>query len=409
VSRIRLTLLDLNTATARALAGCADRPGVAVITVRPDTRREAWLARDLLSAAGIRHSRSGQTRRDADDRQLAPMWLHAHDIRDVLVVGVEALPAKLLPELVELTALAAARLWLVTDHVLPDTLTDTLADWPVTPCAPDDFTRRWLTGAAIDQPSEARQPLSPAGDGLPADVPQVDFAVFRATARRQLPAEEFAAVDARYLDVLEAALQALDDGSYPVEVLRDALSRCASTTATTVTTRAVQAAAFRAGHHLRASLESLLACEDHAPVAAADDAATWRQLHTYRQPFRQASCALTLLGLPLATQRALRMADLDVDTPALRIDGCWRELPAAARPTLRALQLSRLAAGASDRDPLLARMDGQPVTERSLADAATAVRQETGLRLMSGRVEREHIPTDRWARSRGVQATTLEV
>lgn len=404
---IHLTLIDLDTPTARALGRRNQRPDTAVITVRPDTRRPAWLARDLLAAVGIRHSRSGQTRRDADDRQLVPVWLHAHQVRDVIVVGVESLPAPLLPELIELATLADTTLWLVADHLLPGAITDVLADWPIHPCPPTAFRDRWLADTP-DTPDQHAAPRAP-DDELPELLPAADFTLFRATARRQLPDAAFDAVDARWQAALDAALDALTERTDPAQVLRDAVGRCQSAAAVTITTRAVQAAAWRHGHHLRVDLDALLAHDDHAPVAAADDPATWEQLHTYRQPVRQAGCALTLLGVAPTQQLDLTLDDLDLKRPALHVDGRWRPLPERACPTLHALRASRLAAGAQGTDPLMARMDGQPVSARTLADAVNAVRQETGLRLTVGQVERDFLPTTRWARRRHVTCTALDV
>lgn len=405
---IQLTLMDLDTAGARALAACNDpAAGTAVITVRPGIRRPGWLARDLLTAVGVRHDVSGQTGRDADDRALAALWLHAHGLRDVIVVGLEALPADLLPELIELTTLSGTSLWLIADQVLPDDLTSVLADWPVQPCPPQQFSARWLTAA--DTPPADADPVPAPSTPLPPVVPLVDFTVFLATARRQLSVSDFAAVEQRYVAERDAALEQVAAGAAPVQVLRTALGQCRSASAAAVTVRAVQAAAFRHRVHLRVRIDMLLALDDYAPVAAAADPQTWELLHTYRQPLRQAACALTLAGLSPTEQAQLLLGDLDPLAPAVRVQGSWRALPDAARPTLVALLASRRVVGAGDRDLLLARLDGSPVGPRTLPDMVATVQRETGVRLTVGQVERVPEPTARWARRRGITVSTLEV
>jgi hypothetical protein len=367
------------------------------------------VARGLLAAVGVRHDVSGRARRDTDDRQLAAMWLNAHGIRDLIAVGVEALSGDPLAELVELTTLAGAQLWLVADHILPDLVADELSAWPLGPCPPAQFHSRWLAAApevAGAAPTTSRG--SVAATPMPA-VPTVDFPVFLATARRSLPADEFAAVERRYIAERDAALAAIHTGTDPIEVLRSALERCPDEPTVTVTVRGVQAAAFRCCRHLRVDVTAVLGCGDFAPVAAADDPGTWRLLHAYRQPERQTACALTLASASLTDQRALTIADIDPDRPAVRIDGDWKPLPAGARPALHALLMARRAAAAADTDPLLARLDRSEVTTRALADVVNAVQRETGVRFTVGQLEREAVTTDSWARRRGITVSALEV
>lgn len=407
MATIHLTLLRPDTAQARRLAALnAPDRGVVAITVRPDTRRPGWIARDLLAALGARGDVSGQPRRDADERQLAPIWLHAHDIDDVIVIGAEALSGDIVQELAEIATLAAANLWLVADHIIPDALTDALEGWPVVPVAPEAFHTRWDSDGA---PADVDVPevTCASHDGLPTVVPEVDFTVFRATARRQLPATAYAAVERRYDDEFTDARMRLGNDRDPLEVLRDALQRCATAAAVTVTVRAIQAAAFTRRVHLRVKLDSLLAHDDHQRVATSEDPETWRLLAAYRLPLRQAVCALTLLGVPMDKQQRARVAELDPTGTTLLTAEQTFTLPAGAAPALRALLLTRLAAGAAPTDPLLADLDGTSPGARAFASIVAAAQRELGIRLVSGQVERAATPTTAWARRRGITTTTI--
>jgi hypothetical protein len=315
MTSIQLTSLRPDTTLARRLGRLnAPDQGTVAITVRPDTRRSGWLSRDLVAALGVRHDVTGQSRRDTDDQQLAPVWLDAYTIRNLLVIGAEALTDDLVHELVDIASLAALDLWLVADHTVPEPLTDALSDWPVTACPPDRFVARWLPDSTD---SDITLIASPAPSPLPEVVPQADFTVFRATARRQLPAEQFAVVDNLYRATTSDVADALGDGRHPLEALRTALAGASSPSETTVTARAVQAAAFVAGWHLRIDLPALLAHSDQLRAAAVDDPRVWRQLRAYRQPHRQVVCALTLVGVAPALQQQALLGDLAADATTL--------------------------------------------------------------------------------------------
>lgn len=405
---INLTVMPLNTADARRLADCnAPDRGIVVITIRPDTRRIGWIARDVLTAVGVRHDVSGRVRSDSDDYQLAATWLDAHDVTDLIVVGIEMLPAELLPELIDLTTLAGSALWLVADHRLPATTTELLTDWPTATLGPVPFASRWLSPTTEPEPEPANAPL-PDDSGLPAAVPYADVAVFRASCRQLLEADEFAAVDERYLAAFDAADSALGAEADLCEVVRDAVLACRSCVETTVTVRAVQAAAFRRGTYLKIDLPTLLAHDDHVRAAAAGDPASWRSLRAYRHPHRQSICALTLLGASPTQLQATSVADLADDTTTLTINGRELPIPCAARPVLRALKTTRMAVAAADDEPLVADLAGSPVSERAMANVIGRVPAELGFRLDVGQIHRTPPAAHVWANRRGIRITELE-
>lgn len=402
MSAIHLTVLPLDTPTARTLARRNDlEGGTVVVTVRPDTRRAGWIARDLLAAVGIRHDASGVGRRDSDDRQLAATWLAAHEVDDVIVIGVEALPEGLIDELVDVTSLADAALWLVADHTLPERLTDTLADWPVMPCPPNEFRDRWLTATAVDGPGNVT-------DELPFEVPQVDFTTFRASCRYLLNPERFAEADRRYRQQMVAAAARLDAGVDAIEVVRDAVECSRSRAATTVAVRAVQAAAFVRGIHVKVDLAALLAHDDHVPAATAARPNSWTALRAYRQPHRQAVCMLSMVGLAPTDIQTVTLADLDQDLAVISFGGRSWQIPDQARPMFRALRSTRRAAAAGRGDVLVADLDGTPVTERAIARFVATVPRELGFRIDVGQVERTRAATASWARRRGIHTARLD-
>lgn len=405
---VHLTVLALDTDTARRLAATNDLgQRVVTITVRPDTRRAGWLARDLLTAVGVRHDVSGRSKSDRMDQQYAALWLAAHNIGHVLVVGVDALRPDLLDELVDLTSLSDATLWLVADHTVPERTVETLQSWPLTPVPPKEFTSRWL--ADVAHGPAVREVAPPAVQAALPPLPRTDFALFRAACRDLLQPDEFAQVDVVWVARLRAARQRLSQGDEPLEVLRAAVEASSDEGGLMAAVRAVQTAAFQTGTHLKVDLAALLAHDDHVPAANAEAAATWVRLRAYRQPHRQVACALAVAGLAIDEQLQATVGDLAEDGSSLRAGARQVAVPQLAQPAFRALRTSRLLSGAGPDGPLLADLEGAPAGARAVASMIASVPAELGLRLTTGQVERAHVPTATWARRRGIRADQVGV
>lgn len=407
---VRLTVAASDTAHARWISGLGDvADGVVVVQARPGTRRDGWLAADVLAAMGKRRDVTGKGRNHDQDWALASIWLTAHSVGDIIVTDLANLPDDVAEALLRLAAGAGATLWLVADHAIDEPLAQLLAQWPVTAVARPAFDAHWQERTT----DRGETPTSAAGDGWPDAVPDADFPVFRAEARRLLTADEFAAVDAAYTQAHAATglwLASADVTEQTVaEHLRDLLTGCTTSAQMTTSLRAAQVAAFTAGWYVQADLLRLLAAGDATVAAAGGDPATWRKLRAYRDPHRGAICALTAAGLDIAGQQQLRIGDVADDGTSVHTSGRAVVVRPDAAVYLRAAVQRRRSEGASDDETLLTIATGTPMRAKGIADVIAAAMRELGVALVSGQVLRSDSDHASWLRRRGVSVTHLAV
>lgn len=367
-----------DTTYARWTAGLGDPDaGVAAVAARPGLRHSGWLARDLLAALGKRFTVAASGRSADRDWQLVPIWYAAHGITDLIVAGCQQLPAAVVDDLICHTRPLPLRLWLLADNHLPQPLADALAVWPTTPLAQADFTAHW-------HHHPARHPDAEEDGGeerLAARLPASDFPTFRADCRRLLADEGFARVDARYRAAFARSQHGLadtdpGDAAAVAALARQLLDDCATTAEMTVALRALQAAAFLAGHHLQLDLPTLLAAGEHTPTAARRNPATWKRLRCYRQPLAGAACALAAAGCDLPQMHQLTVADVAADGTHVTVDRTPVAVEPAATPLLAAQRLQRLADGAAPDAPLLVDATADRLTPKRLADAINTAATE---------------------------------
>lgn len=232
-------------------------------------------------------------------------------------------------------------------------------------------------------------------------VPTSDFPTFRADCRRLLEPDAFAAVDHRYLETLEhartwadseyATLDVRDDDTAEDAValwLRDRFDDCATADQMLTVVRATQVALFEAGIYLQVDIDAFLGANHRVHTTATRSAETWQRIAAYRQPYRQAACALAAANLSLDQMHKLTLVDLNDDASTVTVDNRTVTVEPNARRGLQLLPLERQIHGATDNDPLFADENGEPLSDRKLTLAVTDPLTECGVALLNGQVVR---------------------
>lgn len=383
------------------LAAADPWAGVAVANIHADTTTEHQLIRDLLDGLGKRSTVSGWDRSVDNDREVLPIWLAAHPITDLVVVGSQDIPTYLLDVVAGACAVAGTNLWLCEEHPGVDYLAER-ANWPTGTATFDE-----LLAALPDPPADAPA----AFPDVPLDGPMT----FLAACRDELPDDEFAVVAARYREVRDAtrgwaaARDVLDENSV-VEWLRGQMDRCRTVPEMLTVVRAVQVEAFQLDgqrYHVQVELLRLLATADHAPEAVAADPATWRALAAYRDPVRGAACALAAAGAGIDDLTALRLADIgEHGTGITTADGTTIHVHPDAAVYLRAQHLVRVAQGAGDDELVFADEDG-PHRNRLLVRYIRNPVTDLGIAVTTRAVTNARPDAARWSSRWGVSVQAL--
>ena len=194
----RVTVLSDPGDSPQAVAELAGRHdldrGVAVCQPHPGATSPELLARDLLVALGKLTGALAAEHLSRRGWELAALWLAAEQVRHLIVLRADRLPAGCWSEL---AAAAGVRVWLLTAKMTPGQRAALEA------CA--------TAGPAAHRPWHAALAELPAaggsrtgGYGFPA-VPDAEFPLFRATAARLLDPAAFAQVDTVYRDTYARA------------------------------------------------------------------------------------------------------------------------------------------------------------------------------------------------------------
>lgn len=410
ISQITLTIARSDTRHARFLATLNDpASGTVAIRIRPDTRRFGWVARDILAALGKREDVSGKGRNNESDTRLAQIWLVAHSIGDLVVVGVEALRSDLISELAMFAFTCGLRLWLVADHELPASASRVFAQWPVVPVGQAKFDAHWQPRVF----AAAARPV-PSRSLWPTHVPNSDFPVFLTDVHHLLPKPQAQVVDGRFRQAAAAASEALQNpeltdvtAEHVAGLLRAHLNDCVSLAEMVTVVRAFQVAAFHLGWFVQVDTTSFLASSEHKIHATVRNAQTWRSLRAYKQPYRSAVCALRGSDIDLARQQQITIADVEPDGGHVAIAGEHIRIRDDAAVYVRAMLLYRLADGAKPADLLFTRRDGGQVGVRKLVQVLMDAATELGVVLYAGQVKRSNRSNRLWRQGQGISVQLL--
>ncbi|GAA2547498.1 hypothetical protein [Pseudonocardia hydrocarbonoxydans] len=216
--------------------------GVVVCHPTPGPAGLSVLGEDVLVALGKRPggpAAEGVSRRAWE---LAGLWLRAEQVRHLVVLRAQLLPTPRWRELAGLTAAAGTRLWLVTNEPGRDI---------------GERGRPWRVALAL-----LPTPRTTVDGGFP-EVPDVEFPLFRAAARRLLDPAGFARVDDVYRTTLAQAHDVARrwtrpgtvgrpvDAQHAAAVLQRHTIDATSTAEVLTRVRAVQAGFFTAGLFLQ--------------------------------------------------------------------------------------------------------------------------------------------------------------
>jgi hypothetical protein len=342
---IHLTEAPNGTIPHRDLADRFDLDwGTLALHLKLEDRRIGPIALTLLETMGkTLQVTGGNAVRTVEHVAHAPIWARAHNLTTVAVLDAQNLTVAMVRHLN--TLLPDVTLVGVCDHGTYDTAHRVL-QWgggTVHPLPWDQFDQ--------DHPHRPAPTLPPPTDGYTmADLPHVDFLMFRHTARQLNDADRFTAIDEHYRDAYTAA-HTVEPTIDAVIAHLDTITWPAHTTApVVVAVRATQAALFKRGWLLRVRTDQLignLSSVRHPRPTDRD----WKALRAYIRPERSAATALYLLGMSARDIPTLTIGDVEAALEAGTLQG--RAIPDLARSLLMAEALRRRAEGHDTADPYL--------------------------------------------------------
>jgi hypothetical protein len=198
--------------------------GVLAVTVRATGTAELVLTEEIFAKLGHGYSNGNILVRPADRTWAAAVpHLYAARLSDIVLTGVQRLPANDAARVLHLAAALDVQLWLVGQHPLPTELAHVLDGWTDVTAALD-WNGLWQTWQSTRPEQSPERPAAPARRRRPAPVgtaPRTAATAMRATIATTAPAGHSRQQDAC---VLDAAQQLIDRHGPLLTQLRAALS-----------------------------------------------------------------------------------------------------------------------------------------------------------------------------------------
>lgn len=362
------------------------------------------LAGELLDALGVTGNQRAVGRASQYNLNAALPWLLAYEIRTVIVHGWSRVPLDALELLLELADATGVRLLLTG------------------PCTTERrqvvIGRRATVSTWANLRAELEGELAralPASSDTKLDVfppmPTDDFPTFRAAMRDTLGGSDFARADALFLATLRESavwLRAPLSGAGTLAerqpphgrplLDRDVLEQTVATyvhmlvsrsrdhAEVTIRVRAAQTAAFHLGWLIQVNLDRLLATTATPSAAAVRSPHTWETLRMYRDPHIGAVMVLAALEFDAETILELPCAAIAPDGTTVAHGGIELPVPEGAQVLLRAQRLCGLLAGRDASAPFVHHY-GEPLTRAKVTAAVRGVYSDTGVSLMSRRLD----------------------
>jgi len=395
-------------AVTAATRAAGELPGVVVCMPPDNLRRSAALYSELLDAIG-KDTEALHDRFSSAQRGLHTRAFYAEaGIRDLIVIvgGVQMQSAW--HALVELSALAGCRLWMLVqaighkrrfnDVVLPG--------WAPVHIAPEVFERYWH-GRLARQPTARVRELR-IRDFPP--VPDSDPLLFVSTTERLLDEPDrrtvldlYAAYRSKTHEYAAAASELTEE--QVAEYLRVSLCACESVDEALCAIRGMQAGFLLGGWSVQVNTALFSRARTRPQLPPHPRART--VIGALPDPERAALAAIAV-GTDRSAQEigSLRLRDVTADGQ-LHVGG--RVLMPAQELTgfIRAGRMARLLAGARDDDPMFPGRDGQPIRPRQLRDRLRELSVTTGLPLVPYHSDHLRSNSGDWMRRRGVRITCL--
>jgi len=404
-------------ATTRGLhALCDINQGVVAVRVTPGPRQLHWIARDVLSALGKDHNRSGVVRNAEENWRRCASWLVGEHVRHLIVDRAETLRPNGWQDFVELAAQCRLTLWLIVHApLLTRGQREFCDDWPIAKVTLQDF----LAGpAGPEGPACRRAQPAPEGPSETAtafptvQLPRSDFTTFRADCRRLLSPDVFQRVDVEMRDAAARTRRWLDTTSCTEEAavnfLQELIQDCPVIGQALARLRAAQAVSLMHGLLVSVDLERLMASTG-TPRPAIDRHLV-KQLRAYSGTQR-AAAALAVCVTGASPQTISRLNIADTQEHEVHVDGKRFAVPEIARGILAAHLHSRASDGARDGDPFFSNPTrgevGTRSTPRVIRQAIDEAARESGLILWGEYNTLDDIPRQRWLHRRGVSVQAI--
>jgi hypothetical protein len=353
------------------------------VFVRPDLRRGAAVAADILTAMGKQLTWHGKGRNENDDLQLALAWMHAHESSDLVIANAQHAPAHTLNALRELAANAGVPLWLLHRSPIDDAKLDKI----------NRMSTR--SGSLCDVPPHlpaASLPIAVAR--MAVNVPDADFPTFYSELLEG--GENMGPAAQIYLQQLVTTDLLLQTSPNPITTLGASVTSllldAPIESEITCRIRAMQVTAWRHDIFLDADLPTCFASEDRPTIRGPDLDTT---LLRYRQPQRAIAIALTLRNIDLIRIASLTVGDIDQHGLPTRMP----DVISPEDPIFRAFRAQkhlRIFQGATAGDPLLCQ------DLKSLARYVLDAQQDLGVNVAGRLVERSTKSSTAWLKSLGI-------
>ncbi|GAA1243199.1 hypothetical protein [Oryzihumus leptocrescens] len=356
------------------------------VELRPDLKRSAVIAGDILAALGKRRDVAGIGRNENEDLALSVAWMRAYDVTALVATEAQRLSPLCLRQLVRLAKEAQVPLWLLHRAPRTDAFLHSLDRLLVHPRPLDE----------VPQP-RPRTPITASRPTLNVTLPAAGFHQFRTACQITLAPKAHDRVTLRHASTAVRCHEVLQRDGATTDViarLAEGILRTAPADDLLVTDiRALQLAAWHNDVYLKSDIPQLLASPERQLT---DPVTVDEALVAYRQPHRAVAVTLAMHQVGVHDIVALQLGHAAADGSTITLSqGRKVTMPEHSARALRALLRTRSMPGVADEAPLL------NVPERAISQALNDANADLDIRVHGRRAER-HIHPGRWLKKLGL-------
>jgi hypothetical protein len=360
------------------------------VEIRPDLKRSAAIASDILGALGKRRDVAGRGRNENQDVELAQAWLGAYDITALVATEAQRLTPLVLRNLVALAREAGLPLWLLHRSPRSDRFIQTLGRHHAHPLRLSDVPAPRVATALVGQ----RPTLGVA-------LPSPGFHAFLSSCRQELSQTGYDKLARRHAAVAARCLHRMEEGGTGIHVIarlvEEILLPAPQDDLLVTDIRALQLAAWHHDIYVKTNIAALLASPERQ---LADPISVDQALVAYRQPHRPVAVALAAHQIGVGDIAAIRISDASPDGSVMTRGGRRITVGEHGARALNALVSLRTRHGVSLEAALLG------VPERAISVALNDANTDLGIRVHGRRAER-HVHPRRWLTSLGLRVHEL--
>jgi hypothetical protein len=402
---------DTRDAAIAAETAPVGRPGFFTIDVPPAASRDlADVAEAVLVGLGKDHRLSTQRRFPIP---VATAWLSLGEHTDAVVWDAAQLPDQLLSELIEWLNGQDLHVWLlmpagpyVDANGTGERIDRLAAGWGAEIIGHRELEGRWPAPIPVASAPPTSLPV----------LPRVDGTVFRQAMRDLLAPDAFAAIDARYVALvneLRAEVRNLGGTNKTrrfEQLLRNRMHDTGPLEELHLLARAAQVAGLHEGFHVSVNPVAFFGGAAAVPRRGqAVDERWWEKLDAYRDPDVGAVAALYLAGVDLQDVRHITpdmVTDLDGHLTVTIDDQDPVEIPEPGARFVRALVMWRLLIGGGPDDVLLTNHRTMRVSA-AYSSALAQTPMEAGVAIVPTPVRPKHPSAKAWLERYGIKISKL--